>query len=93
MIRCRADVPSMGSHHDSRIAYWDHEPGSPGGETPPSTAGGTLAATEARFMGKVGNRPKGAEWDSPGRTPWESDPNGFPRPERATPRGNRLNQA
>ena len=26
MIRCRADVPSMGSHHDSRIAYWDHEP-------------------------------------------------------------------
>ena len=30
----------------------DHEPGKiPGGETPPSTAGGTPAATEARFMG------------------------------------------
>ena len=39
----------MGRPHDSRIAYWDHEPGIPGGETPPSTAGGTPAATEARF--------------------------------------------
>ena len=29
----------------------DHEPGNPGGETPPSTAGGTPAATEGRFMG------------------------------------------
>ena len=29
----------------------DHEPGKiPGGETPPSTAGGTPAATDARFM-------------------------------------------
>ena len=28
----------------------DHEPGIPGGETPPSTAGGTPAATDARFM-------------------------------------------
>ena len=29
----------------------DHEPGRiPGGETPPSTAGGTPAATDARFM-------------------------------------------
>ena len=28
----------------------DLEPGNPGGETPPSTAGGTPAATEARFM-------------------------------------------
>ncbi len=27
-----------------------HELGIPGGETPPSTAGGTPAATEARFM-------------------------------------------
>jgi hypothetical protein len=27
-----------------------HEPGIPGGETPPSTAGGTPAATEGRFM-------------------------------------------
>ena len=26
--------------------YWDHEPRIPGGETPPSTAGGTPAATE-----------------------------------------------
>ena len=39
----------MESGHDSRIAYWDHEPGNPGGETPPSTAGGTPAATDARF--------------------------------------------
>jgi hypothetical protein len=31
--------------------HWDHEPGNPGGETPPSTAGGTPAATEPRFMG------------------------------------------
>jgi len=30
----------------------DHEPGRiPGGETPPSTAGGTPVATNARFMG------------------------------------------
>ena len=28
----------------------DLEPGIPGGETPPSTAGGTPAATDARFM-------------------------------------------
>ena len=28
----------------------DHEPGIPGGETPPFTAGGTPAATDARFM-------------------------------------------
>jgi hypothetical protein len=28
-----------------------HEPGIPGGETPPSTAGETPAATEARCMG------------------------------------------
>jgi hypothetical protein len=40
----------MGRPHDSRIAHGDHEPGIPGGETPPSTAGGTPAATEARFM-------------------------------------------
>jgi hypothetical protein len=32
--------------------YWDHEPGIPGGETPPSTAGGTPAATDGRFMGQ-----------------------------------------
>jgi hypothetical protein len=31
--------------------HWGHEPGNPGGETPPSTAGGTPAATEPRFMG------------------------------------------
>ena len=28
----------------------DHEPGIPGGETPPSTAGGTPAATDVWFM-------------------------------------------
>jgi hypothetical protein len=31
----------------------DHEPGIPGGETPPFTAGGTPAATDARFMGRA----------------------------------------
>jgi hypothetical protein len=31
----------------------DQEPGIPGGETPPSTAGGTPAATEVRFMGSL----------------------------------------
>jgi hypothetical protein len=30
--------------------FTDLEPGIPGGETPPSTAGGTPAATEAGFM-------------------------------------------
>jgi hypothetical protein len=29
------------------------EPGTPGGETPPSTAGGTPAATEARLMERL----------------------------------------
>ena len=29
----------------------DHEPGIPGGETPPFTAGGTPAATDATFRG------------------------------------------
>ena len=29
------------------------EPGTPGGETPPSTAGGTPAATEAGFMKRL----------------------------------------
>ena len=38
------------STHDSRIAHWDQEPWIPGGETPPSTAGGTPAATEGRFV-------------------------------------------
>ena len=34
-----------------------HEPGIPGGETPPFTAGGTPAATNGRFMGTpVGRR-------------------------------------
>jgi hypothetical protein len=42
----------------------DHEPGIPGGGTPPSTAGETPAATEAWLLWR--GRPKGAEWDSPG---------------------------
>ena len=56
----------------------DHEPRTPGGETPPSTAGETPAATEVRFMGRfmgtVGNRPDGAEWDSPGQGPGNGIP-------------------
>ena len=40
----------MGSRVGAGAMLTDHEPGIPGGETPPSTAGGTPAATEARFM-------------------------------------------
>ena len=36
--------------------YWDHEPGTPGGGTPPSAAGETPAATEARFTGRFCRR-------------------------------------
>jgi hypothetical protein len=43
----------MGSPLFNNDLLTDHEPGSPGGETPPSTAGGTPAATEARFMGSI----------------------------------------
>ena len=38
---------------DSRLAHWDHEPGIPGGETPPSTAGGTPATTDDWFMESI----------------------------------------
>jgi hypothetical protein len=38
----------------------DLEPGIPGGGTPPSTAGGTPAATEARFMGSLERVPPDA---------------------------------
>jgi hypothetical protein len=41
----------MGSHLFEIDLLTAHEPGIPGGETPPSTAGETPAATEARFMG------------------------------------------
>jgi hypothetical protein len=48
----------MGSFRGSPLFKMDiltaHEPGIPGGETPPSTAGETPAATEARFMGRGG---------------------------------------
>jgi hypothetical protein len=41
----------MGSGVGAGAKLTDHEPGrTPGGETPPSTAGGTPAATEAWFM-------------------------------------------
>ncbi len=40
----------MGSGVGAGAMLTGHEPGIPGGETPPSTAGGTPAATEARFM-------------------------------------------
>ena len=52
----------MESTHDSRIAYWDHEPGIPGGETPPSTAGETPAATDDRFMESTHDS-RIARWD------------------------------
>ena len=46
----------MGSFIGAGAMLTDHEPGKiPGGETPPSTAGGTPAATDARFMER---RPK-----------------------------------
>ena len=40
----------MGSSLFKKDLLTAHEPGIPGGETPPSTAGGTPAATEAWFM-------------------------------------------
>jgi hypothetical protein len=40
----------MGSALFETDLFTDLEPGIPGGETPPSTAGGTPAATEAGFM-------------------------------------------
>ncbi len=50
----RADgIQSMGSGVGAGAMLMDHDPGNPGGETPPSTAGGTPAATEARFMGSA----------------------------------------
>ena len=40
----------MGSSLFKNDLLTGHEPRTPGGETPPSTAGGTPAATDARFM-------------------------------------------
>ncbi len=51
----------MGSRVGVGAMLTDLEPGIPGGETPPSTAGGTPAATDARFMERVFN-------DGAGRT-------------------------
>ncbi len=41
----------MGSPLVKNDLLTGHEPGIPGGETPPSTAGGTPAAPDDRFMG------------------------------------------
>jgi hypothetical protein len=43
----------MGSGLIATDLLTDHEPGIPGGGTPPSTAGETPAATEAGFMGSA----------------------------------------
>ena len=59
----------MGSRVGESAMSTDHEPGIPGGETPPSTTGGTPAATDARFMGSplfetdllTGHEPEKAE--------------------------------
>ena len=40
----------MGSSLFKNDLITGHEPRIPGGETPPSTAGGTPAATDERFM-------------------------------------------
>ncbi len=40
----------MGSGVGAGAMLTGHEPGIPGGETPPATAGGTPAATDDRFM-------------------------------------------
>ena len=55
----------MESTHDSRIAYWDHEPRS----NVALIINGLRTRFMERNMGKVGNRPEGAEWDSPGQGP------------------------
>jgi hypothetical protein len=62
----------MGRFMESRLFEidlpTDHEPGIPGGETPPSTAGETPAATEARFMGRNVFHNLDTYWDrEPGR--------------------------
>ncbi len=69
----------------------DHEPGIPAGETPPSTAGGTPAATDARFMGSTLFEIDRLTGHEPGREHrWLPIPTGL-RPkargceERATP--------
>jgi Cu+-exporting ATPase len=43
----------VGSHLFETDLLTDHEPGIPGGETPPSTAGETPAATDTRFRGRT----------------------------------------
>ncbi len=64
----------MGSRHDSRIAHWDHEPRIPGGETPPSTAGGTPVATEGRYMGSAPFTRTVTFPPPPGPLLWARDP-------------------
>jgi hypothetical protein len=46
-----AELGVVGSALFETELLTDHEPGTPGGGTPPSTAGETPAATEGRFMG------------------------------------------
>ena len=59
----------MGSRVGESAMLTDLEPGIPGGETPPSTAGGTPAATDARFMERFmgGLAPIGAPGDGSAR--------------------------
>jgi Cu+-exporting ATPase len=44
---------AVGSHLFGTDLLTDHEPSIPGGETPPSTAGETPAATDTRFRGRT----------------------------------------
>ncbi len=55
----------------------DHEPGIPGGGTPPSTAGGTPAATETRFMERNVFQKLDTHWD---HEPWSERPSPRPSP-------------
>jgi hypothetical protein len=82
-----------GSHVSDGARHTDFEPGIPGGETPPSTAGGTPAATDDRFMESplfkndllTGHEPWREEWS--GRPSSRPSPGGRRRTCAASPGG------
>ena len=64
----------MGSPLFETDLLTDLEPGNPGGETPPSTAGETPAATEVRFMGRSVFQKLETYWDHEPGIPWGGTP-------------------